>query len=69
MEEYNKILTNDEEQKQYILQIMVKKYRSALPDKNKETIISLKENVKTIQVIGYDRPTGELQLKKKATRH
>ena len=42
MEEYNKILTNDEEQKQYILQIMVKKYRSALPDKNKKTIISLK---------------------------
>ena len=36
MEEYNKILTNDEDQKQNILQIMVKKYRSALPGKNKK---------------------------------
>ena len=41
MEECSKILTNDEEQKQYLLQI-VKKYRSALPDKNKKTIMSLK---------------------------
>ena len=41
MEEYNKILTNDEQQKQYLLQI-VKKFRSSLPDKNKKTIMSLK---------------------------
>lgn len=40
MDEYNKLLTNDEEQKQYLLQV-VKKYRSALPDKNKRTIMSL----------------------------
>ena len=41
MEEYNKILTNDEQQKQYLLQI-VKKFSSSLPDKNKKTIMSLK---------------------------
>ena len=41
MEQYNKILTNDEQQKQYLLQI-VKKFRSSLPDKNKKTIMSLK---------------------------
>ena len=41
MEEYNKILTNDEEQRQYLLQT-VKKCRSAIPNKNKKTIMSLK---------------------------
>ena len=41
MEEYNKILTNDEQQKQYLLQI-VKKFRYSLSDKNKKTIMSLK---------------------------
>ena len=41
MEEYNKIHTNDEQQKQYLLQI-VKKFSSSLPDKNKKTIMLLK---------------------------
>ena len=41
MEEYNKILTNYEQQKQYFLQI-VKKFRSSLSDKNKKAIMSLK---------------------------
>lgn len=41
MDEYNKLHTNNEEQKQYLLQV-VKKYRSALPDKNKKTIMTLK---------------------------
>lgn len=36
MKEYSKILTNDEEQKQYLLQT-VKKYRGALPDNQKST--------------------------------
>ena len=39
MDDYNKILTNDEEQKQYLLQV-VQKYRSELPNRNKKTIIS-----------------------------
>lgn len=41
MEEYNKILTNNKEQKQYFLQT-VNEYRSSRPDKNKKTIMSLK---------------------------
>lgn len=43
MDEYNRLITNDEEQKQYLLQV-VKKFRSALPNKNKKTIISLHKN-------------------------
>lgn len=40
MEEYNKLITNDEEQKQYLLQV-VKSYRSSLSNKNKKTILLL----------------------------
>ena len=35
MEDYNQILTNNEEQKQYLLQV-VQKYRSELPNRNKK---------------------------------
>ena len=43
MDEYNSILTNNEEQKQYLLQV-VKEYRSRIPDKNKRTIKSMVKN-------------------------
>lgn len=38
MEEYNNILTRDEDQKQYILQI-VSEYRKSFPDPKKQTAI------------------------------
>lgn len=54
MKEYNKILTNDEQQKQY-LSLIVKKCRSSLPDKNKNTMISLKLIIKIILVSAYGK--------------
>lgn len=41
IKEHNKILKNDDNQKQYLLQI-VKIYKSVFPDKNRKVIISLK---------------------------
>ena len=38
MEEYNKLLTNDEQQKQFLLQL-VRCYRQKYPDRNKETLM------------------------------
>ena len=38
MEEYTKVLTKDEEQKQFLLQV-VKHYRQVFPDRKKETLI------------------------------
>lgn len=38
MEEYNKIIVNDEQQKQFLLQV-VKRYRQIYPDRNKDTLI------------------------------
>ena len=40
IEDNNKIITNDEQQKQYLLQV-VSNYRKKLPDKTKKTLISL----------------------------
>ena len=40
IEDYNKILTNDEQQKQYLLQV-VSSFQKKLKDKNKSTLISL----------------------------
>ena len=42
MDEYNKLITNDEEQKQYLLQV-VKDYRSSLPNKNKQSVVLLQK--------------------------
>lgn len=38
MDEYNKLLTNDEEQKQFLL-LVVQKYRQSFPDRKKSTLI------------------------------
>lgn len=38
MDEYNKLLTNDEEQKQFLL-LVVQKYRQRFPDRKKSTLI------------------------------
>jgi adenylate/nucleoside-diphosphate kinase len=38
MNEYNKLHTNNEEQKQYLL-LVVKEYRHRYPDRNKETLM------------------------------
>lgn len=38
MEEYNKLHTNNEEQKQYLL-LLVKDYRQKYPDSNKSTLL------------------------------
>jgi hypothetical protein len=40
IEDYNKIITNDEQQKQYLLQV-VSNYRKKLPDKTNKNLISL----------------------------
>lgn len=40
MEEYNKLITTDEEQKQYLL-LLVKEYRKKYPNTNKSTLVSL----------------------------
>ena len=39
MEEYNKLMTVDEEQKQYLL-LLVKEYRKKYPDTKKSTLVS-----------------------------
>lgn len=39
MEEYNKLHTNDEEQKQYLL-LLVKDYRKRIPNTKKSTLLS-----------------------------
>lgn len=39
MEEYNKLITTDEEQKQYLL-LLVKEYRKRYPDTKKSTLVS-----------------------------
>lgn len=41
MEEFNKLITTNEEQKQYLL-LLVKEYRKKYPNTNKSTLISLK---------------------------
>ena len=38
IEEYNKLLTNDEEQKKFLL-LAVTEYRRRYPDRNKETLM------------------------------
>ena len=38
MDEFNKLITNDEEQKQYLL-LVVQRYRQKYPDRNKSTLI------------------------------
>ena len=41
MKEFNKLITTNEEQKQYLL-LLVKDYRKKYPNTNKSTLISLK---------------------------
>jgi len=44
IEEYNKKLSTDEDQKQYILQV-VSNYRKKFPDYRKKTLVAELENV------------------------